>query len=138
MKIAADTGVIVASFASWHERHAVAVGAVARTDPRVAHCLLETYSVLTRLPSPHRMAPNVVADYVRLAFERHGIVALPAADHRKLLETCAGRGIGRGAVYDAIIAATCLRAGVRLLTFDGRARATYALVGVDHEFLGDA
>ena len=137
MKIAVDTGVIVASFASWHEHHAIAVPAVARADTLVAHCLLETYSVLTRLPAPHRMAPKVVADYVRLAFDRHAIVSLPAADHRKLLENCAARGITGGAIYDAIIAASCLRAGVRLLTFDARARATYALVGVDHEFLGD-
>jgi len=43
---------VVAGFASWHEGHRSAAAALAR-KPRVpAHVLVETYSVLTRLPPP--------------------------------------------------------------------------------------
>ena len=49
--ITADTSVLVAGFASWHESHAAAREAL-RCARVVAHSLVETYSVLTRLPPP--------------------------------------------------------------------------------------
>ena len=78
MKIAADTSVLVASFATWHEHHDVAFAAVGRVDIVIAHCLLETFSVLTRLPAPHRMTADVVATYLESSFGKHDVVALPA------------------------------------------------------------
>jgi predicted nucleic acid-binding protein len=54
VKVTADTSVFVAAFASWHEKHALALAAVQAVDVVIAHCLVETYSVLTRLPTPHR------------------------------------------------------------------------------------
>ena len=135
MKTTADTSVIVASFASWHENHAVAVAAIARIDVVIAHCLLETYSVLTRFPAPHRMAADVVAKYLHSAFGHHPIVALPANDHRKLVAACAAQGLSGGTIYDAAIAATTIHAGAKLLTLDGRARPTYVALGADHELL---
>ncbi|MEX2240756.1 MAG: PIN domain-containing protein [Burkholderiales bacterium] len=54
--IAADTSVVVAAFASWHEGHAAALRALGRGVRVPAHVLLESYSVLTRLPPPHRAA----------------------------------------------------------------------------------
>jgi predicted nucleic acid-binding protein len=136
VKTAADTSVLVAGFASWHEHHAAALTAMARVNVIVAHCLLEVYSVLTRLPAPHRMTPEIVSAHLRMSFQRHDVIALPASDQRSLVGTCAAQGIGGGAVYDALIAATCLKARARLLTLDGRARPTYALLGVEHELLG--
>jgi predicted nucleic acid-binding protein len=135
VKTTADTSVIVAAFASWHEHHSTAFAAVGRVDTVVAHCLLETYSVLTRLPAPHRMTPVIVSKYLSLAFGRHTVCALSAAEQRKLVGTCAAQGLAGGAVYDAVIAATCAAAGIKLLTLDGRARQTYAVLGVDHELL---
>lgn len=135
MNVAADTSVIVASFASWHEHHALAFSAVGRVDTLIAHCLLETYSVLTRMPAPHRMSPDIVALYLDKNFDKTEVVALPAAEQRTLVGECVARGLAAGAVYDALIAATCAHAGLKLLTLDGRARQTYALFGVDHELL---
>ena len=123
----------MASFASWHEHHAAALAGVQRVDTIVAHCLLETYSVLTRLPAPHRIDAQVAATYIRLAFGNRPLVALSATEQRKLVATCASQGLSGGAVYDALIGATCARGGVRLLTLDTRARQTYAILGVDHE-----
>lgn len=135
MKIAVDTSVIVASFASWHEHHEVALAAIARLDAVVSHCLLETYSVLTRLPAPHRMAPAVVSRFLQLAFKDHALVALSAADQSALVTLCAAHGIAGGMVYDGLIASTCVEHRLRLLTLDARARQTYAALGVDHELL---
>jgi len=121
VKITADTSVIVASFASWHQHHALAVDAFRRIDVIVAHCLLETYSVLTRLPPPHRMSAEVVAEYLQTAFGDHAVVALPANEHRKLVATCAAHGLSGGAVYDAAIGATTMHARAKL------SRSTLAL-----------
>ena len=135
MKTTADTSVLVAAFASWHEHHAVAAAAVGRVDVVIAHCLLETYSVLTRLPAPHRMPVQVVATYLRVAFGRHAVAGLSADQQRKLIATCASEGLAGGTVYDAVIGATCASGKLRLLTLDGRARPTYLVLGVDHELL---
>jgi predicted nucleic acid-binding protein len=135
VKTAPDTSVLVASFASWHEHHEIAFAATGRVDALVAHCLLETYSVLTRLPAPHRMTPDVVSSFLDDTYRAHTVYGLPAAEHRDLVVTCAAQGLSGGSVYDALIAATCARAGLTLLTLDGRARQTYSALGVAHELL---
>lgn len=135
MIVTVDTSVIVASFAPWHEHHEIAFAAVGRVDGVVAHCLLETYSVLTRLPAPHRMAPDVVSRYLQLTFGDQTVFGLPPAEQRKLVTSCASQGLSGGAVYDAVIAATCARANAKLLTLDGRARQTYAALAIDHELI---
>jgi predicted nucleic acid-binding protein len=135
MKTTADTSVLVAAFASWHEHHEIAFAAIGRIDAVVTHCLLETYSVLTRLPPPHRMAADVTAEYLERSFGRHAAIVLPAGDQRALVSRCASQGLSGGSVYDALIAATCAHAGLRLLTLDARARRTYLALAVDHELL---
>jgi predicted nucleic acid-binding protein len=52
-----------------------------------------------------------------------------------LLEQAAALGISGGSIHDALIAATVLRAGARLLTRDRRAVATYERLRVDYEVL---
>lgn len=135
MKTTADTSVLVAAFASWHEHHEIAFAALGRVDAIVTHCLLETYSVLTRLPAPHRMTPEVVTSYLEQSFAAMTVYALPAAEQRRLVGTCSSNGLAGGAIYDALIAATCVHADLTLLTLDGRARSTYTALGVDHELL---
>lgn len=135
MKIAADTSVLVASFAAWHEHHELAFAAIDRVDSVIAHCLLETFSVLTRLPAPHRMTADVVATYLETSFAEHEVLALSGAEQRLLVAKCAAQGLSGGAIYDALIAATCTRRRARLLTLDARARTTYAALGTAHELL---
>lgn len=63
-----DTSVSVAAFTSWHEGHkgaAEVLGAGARLP---AHCALESYSVLTRLPPPHRVAAGLARSFLRSRF----------------------------------------------------------------------
>ena len=135
MRTTADTSVIVASFASWHENHAAAVAAIARVDLILTHCLIETYSVLTRLPAPHRVDAETVATYLRLAFGSHAVAGLTAGEQRKLIETCAHSRIVGSAIYDAMIAAAAVRAKAKLLTLDTRARGAYAALGAQHELV---
>jgi predicted nucleic acid-binding protein len=135
VKIAADTSVLVAAFASWHEQHELAFAAIRRVNAMVAHCLVETYSVLTRLPAPHRMTPDVVASYLDRSFDALPVFALSASEQRKLVGVCSARGLAGGAIYDALIAAACVHADLSLLTLDVRARPTYSALAAEHELL---
>ena len=70
---AADTSLVVAAFASWHERHDAARHALDQGLRLIAHCAVETYSVLTRLPPPHRAPGALVRDFIRARFEYRGM-----------------------------------------------------------------
>ncbi|MBK8996621.1 MAG: PIN domain-containing protein [Myxococcales bacterium] len=125
MKIA-DTSVVVAGFASWHEKHEAARRLLDEGLWLVDHSALETYSVLTRLPPPHRAAGSVVRDFLAARFRRPFLRMSPTR-HRRFLLGLAGRGIAGGAVYDALIAATAAEAGAELATCDRRAQVTYGV-----------
>jgi predicted nucleic acid-binding protein len=133
--IAVDTSVVVAAFASWHEGHASAVAVLAR-GPRVpAHVLVETFSVLTRLPAPHRAPAHLVAAFLAERFAEAPL-QLPPRAHLRLVEEAATSGLAGGAIYDALIAATARHARARLLTRDRRAAATYDRLRAEYELIG--
>ena len=132
--IAVDTSVVVAGFASWHEGHEPAAAALAR-KPRVpAHVLVEAYSVLTRLPPPHRAPGDLVVTFLAERFPEAPLV-LPARAHLELVLTSARSGLAGGSIYDALIAATARHAGATLLTRDLRARPVYERMKVRYELL---
>lgn len=127
-----DTTVAVAAALAWHEHHSAARSAVASGETRLlAHVGLETYSVLTRLPPPHRVPAAAARDYVRATFALPA-VTLPPESYDVLLDEIARQGITGGAVYDALVAATAREAGATLLTLDRRAEPTYRLLRVDY------
>ena len=64
----ADTSAVVAAFASWHENHEAARRALDGGLNLIAHCALESYSVLTCLPPPHRASGTVVREYLEARF----------------------------------------------------------------------
>jgi predicted nucleic acid-binding protein len=125
---AVDTSCMVAAVCSWHERHHAAVEAIEERLERgervavAAHALVETYAVLTRLPAPHRLAPQDAWTLVNANFvESAAVAALDARGHIRVLEQLAGEGIGGGRSYDAVIAACAVRAKADvLLTFNRR------------------
>ena len=133
--IAADTSVVIAAFASWHEAHVKAREAVSGRVRLPAHVLLETFSVLTRLAPPHRAAPEVVESFLSRQFPGAPLT-LPARAHWALLKHAIRVGVAGGAVYDALIAATASKASVKLLTLDRRALPTYERMGIDYELIG--
>lgn len=132
--IAVDTSVVVAAFASWHEGHASAIAALDR-KPRVpAHVLVEAYSVLTRLPAPHRAPASLAAAFLAQRF-REAPLVLAASAHVRLVQEVAAAGLTGGSVYDALIAVTVRNAKATLLTRDRRAATTYERLGLDYEML---
>ena len=135
--IAADTSVVVAALAGWHEAHDVAWAAVAAAG-RVrlpAHCLLEAYSVLTRLPPPHRMDPRSVR-HLLLASFGEAPLTLGGEAHAALLDELVDAGVSGGATYDALIGVTAASHGALLLTRDARAVRIYAALGVRVQMVG--
>ena len=125
-----DTSVLVPALASWHEDHATARRAFLEGVESVpAHVLLECYSVLTRLPAPHRIPPDDAAEVV--ARVPVPAIALPDGAYRELVERLGRARITGGSAYDALVAATARHHGLRLLTRDRRARATYDVIGVE-------
>jgi predicted nucleic acid-binding protein len=125
-----DTSVLVPALVSWHPAHQHVRDLLMDVTVIPAHVLLECYSVLTRLPAPHRMSAGDAAAAVGALPWR--ALVLPGRAHRRLVSTLGSGGATGGAVYDALVAATASHHGVVLLTRDRRARATYDLVGVEY------
>lgn len=134
--IAADTTVVVAAFSSWHVAHEAAKSALdLDIDTRLpAHALLESYSVLTRLPQPHRAAPRAVSEFLFERFRRPPLT-LTARGHLDLVRQTASLELPGGMIYDALIAATAREAEAALLTRDRRAIPVYELLGVAYRFV---
>ncbi len=130
-----DSGVVIAAFASWHESHPAARREVAAGAQVVGHTLLETLSVLTRLPAPHRATVEVVAEYLRRTFS-DDVALLDAHQlHQLATQRLPALGISGGAIYDAAIAETVRLAGGTLVTLDRRALSTYQRIGCPAELL---
>ena len=132
--IAVDTSIVVAAFASWHVGHDASMSVLARRPRIPAHALIESFSVLTRLPTPHRAQPLVVEQFLAERF-RHTPLTLPGVSVRALLVTAVSRNLSGGAIYDALIAETAKRVRATLFTRDRRAVPTYEKVGVLFELL---
>jgi len=123
-----DTSVAVPLLLQSHHAHqAVRQWWAGRPVCMVGHALVETYSVLTRLPGDARLAPMDAARLLDARFTAP--LTLPAAKARRVPAVFAGLGIAGGAVYDALIGLTAAAHGVPLATRDGRATGTYAAVG---------
>ena len=131
---AGDTSIIVAAFASWHEQHEPARRALDEGLSLIEHCALETYSVLTRLPAPHRASVEVVRDFLAARFKL-SMVRLDARGYRKFLMELPERKIGGGSAYDALIAATAVAHSLSLLSCDRRAASIYERYGARVEIL---
>lgn len=130
---AVDTSVLVAAFASWHERHQLAFRAL-RDARLIGHVVVETYSVLTRLPPPHRVAPETVVDFLRALTDQPPLTPSPRL-LTELPPRLARAGLTGGASYDALIGATAAEAGAELVSLDVRAVQTYRALEVRYRLL---
>lgn len=128
-----DSSVLVAAFASWHEHHALA-GPALDGARLIGHAVLETYSVLTRLPPPHRTRGVDVARWLEQAAAGPAL-ALDAETTTRLPARLAERGVVGGAAYDGLVAMTARQAGLRLLSLDVRAATNYRRLDVEHLLL---
>ena len=127
--IAVDSSVAIAAFGDWHALNERAVRVLDDGAAIPAHARLETYSVLTGFPPPHRAPAELVVTWLADRFSK--VLAPPSAHEQKeMLALLAGAGRLGGAVYDALVALTAKRAGATLVTADRRAASIYELVGV--------
>lgn len=129
-----DTSVAVALVVADHEQHAAVTRAVGKRRLGLAgHAAFETFSVLTRLPSPARREPAVVDRLLRAGFPASRF--LGADDTAALLRRLARRGIAGGAVYDALVGAVAVAHDVPLVTRDARALDVYRALDVELELV---
>ncbi len=119
----------MAAFASWHEKHDVARRLLDRGLRLVEHCALETHSVLTRLPAPHRAPGDVVRDFLAARF-RQPFLRLTGRAYRDFLLRLPEHGVSGGASSDALVAATAASHGAELVTCDRRAAPVYERYGL--------
>lgn len=132
---AVDTSAVVAAFASWHELHDRARDALDRGLHLIDHCALETYSVLTRLPPPHRCPGTVVRDFLRLRFIQP-FLRLDVQAYKAFVLGLPERAVTGGSAYDALVAATAAAHSATLITCDRRAASVYEAYGVRTTYLG--
>ena len=125
---AVDSSVVIAAFATWHEHHAIARQAMTSRPRLIAHAAIESYSVLTRLPPPHRAHPSLAHAFITGRFTEP-FLTLSETGYQELLATVAAGQILGGPAYDALIACTAVEHQATLLSFDQRATPTYEAMG---------
>jgi len=111
-----DTSCLVALLCQWHEHHEATRQSMKKlrraAHPMIlsAHSLLETYSVLTRLPVPYRLSEDTALKLLESNWARADMISLTADEYWKLLRTLQRSNVSGGMAYDALIAA-CARKG---------------------------
>ena len=120
---------VSAAFASWHESHEGARRALDGGLRLIEHCALETYSVLTRLPAPHRSSGMVVREFLQKRFSQP-FLRLSAVDYKEFILALPDHNVTGGTAYDALVAATAVGNGADLVTCDRRALPVYERYGI--------
>ena len=90
--------------------------------------MLECYSVLTRIPAPYRLAPDIARQTMQENFAQTAlVVGVKAGGVWERIASLARFGLGGGQVYDALIAWCAADAGAAvLLTWNVRHFAAVA------------
>lgn len=127
MRICPDTSVLFPSLVRHHEDYARTSREldwrIEQGDEFVfaAHTLIETYSTLTRVPPRFRLSAQIAFDSVARLVAGRPVVALTAEEYLDLLRGAPARRVSGGRVYDALIAATAVKAGAdAILTLNRR------------------
>lgn len=129
MIVAVDTNVLVAAVLSWHEHHEPSRRSLDRAladgESRVVlplPALVEAYAVLTRLPAPHRLAPEDAHELLRGTLEADArVTALPGERGWPLVEMLRRTSTTGGRAHDAHVLEAARAGGAeRLLTWNLR------------------
>jgi len=126
--VALDTNVVVAALLMWHEHHERAFRALDELINRKRRLLLplpgllEAYSVMTRLPAPHRLnAQDALALLEGSLLDICDLVSLDASEGWDLLRWLRDSSVQGGRAYDGQIMACARKGGAtEILTFNGR------------------
>lgn len=122
MKFTVDSNYLICLLQSWNSLHPATLedlecrlnqGQLLHIIP---HTLLETYSVMTRMPDPFRKPPSIVQELMSSNFREFPLTAIPASEDAWLLLAELGqRGLGGGQTYDRWIAYSAHQSGMRAL-----------------------
>ena len=122
IKFGLDTSCLIPLLASWHEHHDEMFAAFESRRRRgqkpvvAVHALVECYSVLTRLPKPHRLAPEQARELLAATvIDNCELAGLPPGRSWSVVEDLASHDLGGGVVYDALIAEASHHAGASVL-----------------------
>jgi predicted nucleic acid-binding protein len=133
-----DTSCMIAAVCSWHEHHEAAANEIDRRLAGrakmvvAAPALVEAYAVLTRLPPPHRLTPEMAVlllenNFMKLAT----VIALDAKSYERLLLEAPRKKLAGGRTYDTVIGACATQAKAStLLTFNA---ADFSGLGEDFD-----
>ena len=136
MTLTPDTSVVVPALDGSHGSHELVAAFLEQAGemPLIAQVALETYHVLTRVRPYRRLPPSGVVRALRSTFPGP-LIGLPPEQMWELVDHAPETGIVGGAIFDAFIAASARTAGLRLLSRDHRAVATYSALGAEYELL---
>lgn len=144
-RTAVDASVVVAALLVWHEAHESAFAALDRTVEAgdlvlPLSALLESYSVLTRLPAAHRLSPMDAAGLLERALREAGRLAgVRTAAAWSFLSALVREQVRGGATYDRRILEEARAGGAeRLLTLNGGDFRRFALGGIEVVDPGEA
>ncbi len=123
-----DTSILVSAFIEMGNAPAPAEAALdAISSGRVRrpltawHCVLEFYSVATRLPATVRLDPRLAAEIVQnQILERFEVCDLPSAARATFIDAVVAERITGGRVYDAHIAEAARLAGAEVVVTENR------------------
>jgi predicted nucleic acid-binding protein len=134
-RLLVDTSVAIPLLVASHEAHdAVASWAAERELCLGGHALVETYSVLTRLPGDARVTPENAVRLIDENFPER--LTLPSERAAQVHRELAGHGVSGVAAYDGLVALVARDHGATLATRDARARSTYEKVGAPVVMVG--
>ena len=126
--IAADSSLLVPAILASHEFHQACYESAGLVDAAIAHALVETYAVLTRLPQPYTVPAAQASTAVR-SYSSH-VLVLPGEELADTIDRFVVARQRRRKLY-ALIATTAAHHGANLLTRDERAAEIYERVGAD-------
>lgn len=128
-----DTNCLVAALCAWHQHHE---RTLSEFDHRMAdgqelilaaHSLAETYAVLTRLPPPNRLRGKDALALIEENWAGNPVVHLTGRDTWRALRDARQLGVVGGQTYDALIAASALKArATALVTWNVRNFAPFS------------
>jgi hypothetical protein len=120
---------VIAALSAWHDLHEEAAGTIEGVEALPSHVALETYSVLTRLPSGLALAAEDAANLLARRFPGKRLRLSPAQS-TSIIERLAEAGVSGGAAYAGLIALEAAAHDETLATLDERAQLTYRRLGV--------
>jgi predicted nucleic acid-binding protein len=134
VRIALDSSYLIALLCDWHAQHKRTLRSYQHWHDRTeqvilpVHSILEAYSVLTRMPAPYRLPPDIAWQTIWDNFGRTAVVAgVKTGGVWEWMENLARLRVGGGQVYDALIAWCAVDAGAAvLLTWNVRHFAALA------------